>query len=112
MEDDAEVKKAIDEAQGIYDVHGKQEWVELAGKMLMPHMHVQMAMERADVARAEQEALDKERQQAERAQREAEWAVKEAELEEREMGYIWQVDAVMLHINLTSEPLTMCQSSL
>jgi hypothetical protein len=27
-EDDAEVKKAVDEAQGVYDTHGKQEWVE------------------------------------------------------------------------------------
>jgi hypothetical protein len=34
----------------------------------MLHMHVKIAMERADVARVEQEALDEERQQAERVQ--------------------------------------------
>jgi hypothetical protein len=27
MEDDAEMKKAVDEAQGIYDTQGKREWV-------------------------------------------------------------------------------------
>jgi hypothetical protein len=42
MEDDVEVKKAIDEAQG------KREWVEWAGKTLMPPMHAQIAMEKAD----------------------------------------------------------------
>jgi hypothetical protein len=27
-EDDAEVKKAVNEVQGIYDAHGKWEWVK------------------------------------------------------------------------------------
>jgi hypothetical protein len=43
-EDDAEVRKAVDEAQGVYDVHGKREWVEWVGKTLMPRMHAQIAM--------------------------------------------------------------------
>jgi hypothetical protein len=68
MEDDAEVKKAVDEAQGVYDAHGKREWVEWAGKTLMPWLHTQMVMERADTMRAEQDAMDEERRQAERVQ--------------------------------------------
>jgi hypothetical protein len=57
-EDDAEVKKAVNEAQGIFDTHGKREWVEWVGKTLMPCMNAQIAIERADAARAEQEALE------------------------------------------------------
>jgi hypothetical protein len=103
-EDDAEVKKAVDDvqgvynaqgiydAQGVYDVHGKREWVKWAGKTLMPRLHVQMAMEQADAMRAEQEELEEMRRQDEREQREREQAEKEAELEERETEYIWQVD--------------------
>jgi hypothetical protein len=38
-------------------MHGKWEWVEWAGKTLMPRLHMQITMERADEMRAEQEAL-------------------------------------------------------
>jgi hypothetical protein len=48
MEDDTEVKKAVDEAQGYYDAQEKREWVQWAGKTLMPRLHVQMVMERVD----------------------------------------------------------------
>jgi hypothetical protein len=41
-EDDAKVKKAVDEAQGVYDMRGKQEWVEWAGKTLMPRLNTQI----------------------------------------------------------------------
>jgi hypothetical protein len=67
-EDDAKVRKAVDEAQGVYDTHGKWEWVEWVGKTLMLRMHMQMAMERADAERAEQDTIDEEQIQAERAQ--------------------------------------------
>jgi hypothetical protein len=56
-EDDTEVKKAVNEVQGVYDVHGKREWVEWAGKTLMPRLHTQIEMERADTMRAEQDAI-------------------------------------------------------
>jgi hypothetical protein len=91
-EDDTKVKKAVDEAQGIYDVHGKREWVKWAGKTLMPHMHVQIVMEKADEMRAEQDVMDEERLQAERAERKQERAAKEAELEEKEDEYIKQLN--------------------
>jgi hypothetical protein len=65
-EDDAEVKKAIDEVQGVYDAHGKWEWVEWAGKTLMPRLHVQIAIERANEMRVEQEALEEMQRQDER----------------------------------------------
>jgi hypothetical protein len=45
-EDDAEVEEAVDKAQGIYNTQGKREWVEWAGKTLMPCLHTQMVMER------------------------------------------------------------------
>jgi hypothetical protein len=93
MEDDPEIKKAVDEAQAVYDKHGKQEWVEWAGKMLMLWLHTQIEMERVDAMRAEQEALEEERYQAEQAQREEERAAKEAELERKEEEYIKQLDA-------------------
>jgi hypothetical protein len=32
-EDDAEVKKAVDEVQEYYDVQEKREWVDWAGKI-------------------------------------------------------------------------------
>jgi hypothetical protein len=67
-EDDPEVKKAVNEAQRIYDMHGKREWVEWAGKTLMPRLHVQIEMERVDTMRAEQDVLEEERFQVERAQ--------------------------------------------
>jgi hypothetical protein len=81
-EDNAEVKKAVDEAQVVYDTHSKREWVEWAGKTLMPCLHAQIAMERADEMRAEQEGLEEMRRQDEREQWEWEWAEKEVELEE------------------------------
>jgi hypothetical protein len=80
-EDDVDVKNAVDEAQKYYDAQEKQEWVKWAGKILMPRLHTQMAMEQADATRAEQEE-----------QRKWERVQKEAELEEREMEYIRQVD--------------------
>jgi hypothetical protein len=58
MEDDAEVKKAVDEAQGVFDMQGKRQWVEWAGKTLMSRLHMQMAMEKADVEWVEQDAMD------------------------------------------------------
>jgi hypothetical protein len=73
-EEDAEVKKAVDEAQAYYDAQEKREWVEWAGKTLMPHLHAQIAMERVDEMRAEQEQLEESRRQDEREQREREWA--------------------------------------
>jgi hypothetical protein len=88
MEDDANVKKAVDEVQGIYNTHGKREWVEWAGKTLMLRLHAQIAVERADTMRAEQDAIEEERYQADRAQREEERAAKEAELEKKEEEYI------------------------
>jgi hypothetical protein len=60
MEDDAKVKNAIDEAQRVYDKHGKREWVEWAGKTLMPRLHMQTEMERADMMRVEQDVLEEE----------------------------------------------------
>jgi hypothetical protein len=91
-EDDAEVQRVADEVQRVYDVHGKQESVEWAGKMLMPRLHAQMAMERVDAMRVEQDVIEEERYQAEWAQREEERATKESELEERETEYIQQLN--------------------
>jgi hypothetical protein len=51
-EDNAEVKKVVDEVQG------KREWVMWAGKTLMLHLHTQMEMEKADAEWAEQDAMD------------------------------------------------------
>jgi hypothetical protein len=48
MEEDTEVKKAVDEAQQYYDAQEKREWVEWAGKTLMPCLHAQIVMEKAD----------------------------------------------------------------
>jgi hypothetical protein len=81
-EDNVDVKNAVDEAQKYYNTPEKREWVEWAGKILMPWLHVQMAMEQVDATRVEQEE-----------QRKRERVQKEAELEEREMEYIRQVDA-------------------
>jgi hypothetical protein len=67
-EDNTEVKKAVDEAQGVYDVRGKREWVEWAGKTLMPRLHAQIEMERVYTMRAEQDAMEEEQYQAEQAQ--------------------------------------------
>jgi hypothetical protein len=93
MEEHAEVKKAVDEAQAYYDAQDKREWVKWAGKTLMLRLHAQMAMEQADTMRAEQDAIDEERIQAERAEHEQERVVKEAELDEKEEEYIWQMNA-------------------
>jgi hypothetical protein len=57
-EDDVDIKKVVDEAQAYYNAQEKREWVEWAGKILMPRLHVQMAMEQADTMRVEQEDLD------------------------------------------------------
>jgi hypothetical protein len=57
-EEDTEVKKAVDKAQAYYDVQDKREWVEWAGKTLMPRLHAQIVMEKADEMRAEQEQLE------------------------------------------------------
>jgi hypothetical protein len=95
-EDNAEVRKAVDEAQGVFDMQGKREWVEWAGKTLMPCMHAQMAMERADEMRLEQEALEdaleEMRRQDESEQQERERVEKEVELEEKEAEYIRQLN--------------------
>jgi hypothetical protein len=68
MEDDTNVKKALDEVQEYYNAQEKREWVKWAGKTLMPWLHVQIAMEKADMVRAEQDAMDELRLQEERAQ--------------------------------------------
>jgi hypothetical protein len=57
-EDDIDVKKVVDEAQEYYNVQEKREWVEWAGKILMPQLHAQMAMEQVDAMRVEQEELE------------------------------------------------------
>jgi hypothetical protein len=88
-EDDINVKNAVDEAQKYYNAQEKWEWVEWAGKVLMPRLHVQIAMEQADTMRAEQEELEEMRRQDEVEQR----AEKEAEWEEREAELIRQVEA-------------------
>jgi hypothetical protein len=67
-EDDVDIKKAVDKVQAYYNAQEKREWVEWDGKILMPRLHMQMAMEQADAMRAEQEELDKMRQQDEREQ--------------------------------------------
>jgi hypothetical protein len=56
--------------------------------MLMPRLHMQIAMEKVDVMRAEQEQLEEMKWQDEREQQEQEWAEKEVELEEKEAEYI------------------------
>jgi hypothetical protein len=92
-EDDVDVKKAVDEAQAYYNAQEKREWVEWAGKILMPRLHAQMAMEQADAMRADQEALEETRRLDEEERRERERAEKEAEWEEREAELIRQVEA-------------------
>jgi hypothetical protein len=88
-EDNVDVKKVVDKAQAYYNAQEKQEWVEWVGKILMPRLHVQMAMEQADAMRAEQEELDEMQRQDKREQ----WADKEAEWEKREAEFIRQVGA-------------------
>jgi hypothetical protein len=73
-------------------VQEKREWVEWVGKILIPWLHVQIAMEKVDAARAEQDAMKEVRLQVERAQCEEEQAVKEVELDEKETEYIRQVN--------------------
>jgi hypothetical protein len=92
-EDDVDVKNVVDEAQKYYNAQEKREWVKWAGKILMPRLHAQMAMEQVDVMRAEQEALEEIQRQDEEEQREREWVEKEAEWEKREAEFIRQVDA-------------------
>jgi hypothetical protein len=91
-EDDVDIKKAVDQAQAYYNAQEKREWVEWAGKILMPRLHAQMAMEQADVMRVEQEALEEMRRQDEEEQREREREEKEAEWEKREAEFIRQVE--------------------
>jgi hypothetical protein len=67
-EDDAKVSKVVDEAQEYYDAQDKREWVEWASKILMLCLHVQIAMEKANTARAEQEEVEEMRRQDERVQ--------------------------------------------
>jgi hypothetical protein len=88
MEDDAEVKKAVDEAQEYYNTQDKREWVNWAGKILMLRLHAQIAMEKADMVRVEQKEAEEMRQQDKRVQRECEQTEKEAELNEQEAEYI------------------------
>jgi hypothetical protein len=85
-EDNVDMKKAVNEAQGSHDAQDKREWVEWAGKTLMPWLYTQ-------IARAEQDAMDDLQRQQERVQQEEEWAAKEAELEEKEAEYIRQMNA-------------------
>jgi hypothetical protein len=92
-EDDVNVKKVVDQAQAYYNAQEKREWVEWAGKILMPRLHTQMVMEQADTMRVEQEALEEMPRQDEKEQREQEWAEKEAEWEKREAEFIRQVEA-------------------
>jgi hypothetical protein len=87
--DDVDVKKVVDKVQAYYNAQEKREWVEWASKILMPRLHVQIAMEQVDAMRAVQEDLGEMRRQDEREQR----AEKEAEWEKREAEFIWQVDA-------------------
>jgi hypothetical protein len=87
--DDVNVKKAVDEVQVYYNAQEKREWVEWAGKTLMPRLHAQMAMEQADAMRAVQVDLDEMQRQDEREQR----VEKEAEWEKREAEFIRQVEA-------------------
>jgi hypothetical protein len=93
MEDDTKVSKAINEVQEYYEAQDRQEWVEWAGKILMPCLHVRIEMERADVMRAEQEEEEQLWRQGKRAWQEQEQADKEAELDEKEVEYIRQVNA-------------------
>jgi hypothetical protein len=92
-EDDVDMKNAVDEVQKYYNAQEKREWVEWAGKVLMPRLHAQMAMEQVDAMRAEQEELEEMRRQDEVEQQERERAEKEAEWEEREAELIQQVEA-------------------
>jgi hypothetical protein len=57
-EDNTNMKKVLNKAQEYYNVQEKREWVEWVGKTLMPRLHAQIAMEKVDVARAEQEELE------------------------------------------------------
>jgi predicted Co/Zn/Cd cation transporter (cation efflux family) len=57
-EKDAEVKKAVNEVQEYFNVQEKREWVEWVGKTLILHLHMQITMEKTDMARAEQEELE------------------------------------------------------
>jgi hypothetical protein len=58
MEEDAKVQTAVDDVQEYFNAQDKTEWVEWAGKTLMPCLHVQMAKEKADTEQAEQEELE------------------------------------------------------
>jgi hypothetical protein len=64
------VQKAVDKAQGYFNAQEKREWVEWAGKTLMPRLDAQIVIEKADTARAEQEELEEMQRQNEREQHE------------------------------------------
>jgi hypothetical protein len=81
-EDNTEVKKAVDEAQEYYNVQDRRDWVEWVGKISMPCLHVQVAMEK-DMVRVEQEEAEEMCPQVERVQHEQEQAAKEVELMRR-----------------------------
>jgi hypothetical protein len=66
--DNNDVKEAIDEVQEYYDAQDRKDWVEWVGKTLMPCLHVQIAMEKRDAVRAEQEVMDELQLQGERAE--------------------------------------------
>jgi hypothetical protein len=57
---------AVDEAHEYYNAQDKREWVDWAGKILIPCLYAQVAMEKVDVARAEQEEIEEMRRQDER----------------------------------------------
>jgi hypothetical protein len=85
MEDNTKVKKAVNDAQAYYDAQDKREWVEWAGKVLMPCLHMQIVMKQADT-------VEEMQQQDKREQQEQERAEKEAELDEKEAEYIKQMN--------------------
>jgi hypothetical protein len=91
-EDNVNMKKAVDKAQQYYNAQDRRDWVEWAGKELMLRLHAQIAMEKADAVRAEQEELEEMRRQDEREQWEWEQAEKEAKLDKKEAEYIKQVN--------------------
>jgi hypothetical protein len=58
MEEDTKVQMVVDNTQEYFNTQDKREWVEWAGKMLMPCLHAQIAIEKVDTEWAEQDAMD------------------------------------------------------
>jgi hypothetical protein len=52
MEDDVDMKKAVDNMQEYYDAQDMRHWAKWAEKTLMPHLHAQIAIEKVDTVRA------------------------------------------------------------